>query len=112
MTKADLLKRLRANLASETALKSQRHARVSADRAGRPAQVVARASAARIFEYEKALFDFDSKHISQPGNRLASEFLYNTYKSFGYEPQYQWFDARQARTGAGPPTSSPRCAGR
>ena len=51
-----------------------------------------RTSVARVFGYEKALFDFDSKHISKPGNRLASEFLFNTYTSFGYEPEYQWFD--------------------
>ena len=98
VTKTDLLKRLRANLASETALKA------SGTRAFQPIATdvqrqVARASAARIFDYEKGLFDFDSKHISQPGNRLASEFLYTAYKSFGYEPQYQWFDARQAAGG-------------
>jgi hypothetical protein len=98
VTKADLLKRLRANLAGETALKA------AGTRAFQPIATevqrqLTRASAARIFEYEKALFDFDSKHISQPGNRLASEFVYNTYKSFGYEPQYQWFDARQAAGG-------------
>jgi len=98
VTKADLLKRLRANLASETALKAN-GTRAFQPIAAEVQRQVARASAARIFEYEKALFDFDSKHISQPGNRLASEFLYNTYKSFGYEPQYQWFDVRQADGG-------------
>ena len=30
------------------------------------------ASVGRIYGYEKALFDFDSKHITQPGNKLAS----------------------------------------
>jgi hypothetical protein len=98
VTKADLLKRLRANLASETTLKAN-GTRAFQPIAADVQRQVARASAARIFEYEKALFDFDSKHISQPGNRRASEFLYNTYKSFGYEPQYQWFDARQAAGG-------------
>jgi len=98
VTKADLLKRLRADLASETALKAN-GTRMFQPIAPEVQRQLARASTARIFEYEKALFDFDSKHISQPGNRLASEFLYNTYKSFGYEPQYQWFDARQADGG-------------
>jgi hypothetical protein len=98
VTKADLRKRLRANLASETALKA------SGTRAFQPIaadvqRLVARASPARIFDYEKALFDVDSKHFTRPGNRLASEFLYNTYKSFGYEPQYQWLDVRQAAGG-------------
>ena len=98
VTKAEVLKRLHANLASEMALKA------GGTRAFQPIAVevrsaVARASAARIFEYEKALFDFDSKHISRPGNRLASEFLYDTYKSFGYAPEYQWFDQRAALGG-------------
>src|SRR5262249_21976758 len=31
-----------------------------------------------------------------PGNHLASEFLFNTYKSFGYEPEYQSFEVRNA----------------
>jgi len=98
VTKVDLLKRLRGNLASETALKAN-GTRAFQPIATEVQRQVGRASAARIFEYEKALFDFDSKHISQPGNRLASEFLFNTYKSFGYEPQYQWFDAPQAAGG-------------
>src|SRR5207247_444840 len=59
----------------------------------------ARASAARIYGYEKALFDFDSKHISKPGNRLASAFLSKTYQSFGYQPEYQWFEPRNALDG-------------
>ena len=49
--------------------------------------------------YEKALFEFDSKHITQPGNKLASSYLFNTYKSFGYEPEYQWFEGRGALGG-------------
>jgi hypothetical protein len=62
-------------------------------------QVLARESASRIFDYEKTLFGFDSKHIAKPGNRKASEFLFDTYKSFGYEPEYQWFEPRAALDG-------------
>jgi hypothetical protein len=98
VTKAEVLKRLHANLASEMALKAG-GTRAFQPIAAEVRSTVARASAARIFEYEKALFDVDSKHISQPGNRLASEFLYNTYKSFGYEPEYQWFEPRAALGG-------------
>ena len=82
-------------LKSESALKAAgMHAfqTLAADVRG----VLARMSVARVFGYEKALFDFESKHISRPGNRLASEFLFNTYRSFGYEPEYQWFDPRGA----------------
>ena len=98
ITKADLLARLRTALKSETALKAAA-TRMFQPIAADVRQVVARASASRIFSYEKALFDFDSKHISKPGNRRASEFLFNTYKSFGYEPEYQWFEPRAALDG-------------
>ena len=57
--------------------------------------VVAKASVPRIYAYEKALYDFDSKHISRPGNKLASEYLFDTYTSFGYAPELQWFDRQQ-----------------
>jgi hypothetical protein len=45
------------------------------------------------------LFDFDSKHITKPGNKLASNYLFETYKSFGYEPELQWFEQRTAVDG-------------
>jgi hypothetical protein len=67
--------------------------------AGAIRPIVARESPARIYEYEKALVDFDSRHISRPGNREASTYLYNTLKSFGYEPEYQWFEPRGALGG-------------
>jgi peptidase M28-like protein/WD40 repeat protein len=98
VTKADVLERLRASLASEVALKTD-GTRAFQPIAADVRRMVARASAARVFEYEKALFDFESKHITQPGNRLASEYLYNTYKSFGYEPEYQWIEPRAALGG-------------
>jgi hypothetical protein len=98
VTKAALLERLNENLKSETTLKTagaQAFQPIAAD----VRRVVAEASPSRIYEYEKALFDFDSKHITRPGNRLASEFLFNTYASFGYEPEYQWFEPRGALGG-------------
>ena len=61
--------------------------------------VLADASVARVYGYEKALFDFDSKHITKPGNKLASDYLFDTYKSFGYEPELQWFEQRTALDG-------------
>ena len=62
-------------------------------------RALAEVSTSRIYSYEKALFDFDSKHISKPGNKLAGEYLFNTYRSFGYEPEYQWFEPRGALGG-------------
>ena len=98
VTRAAVLERLRANLASETALKASgvhAFAPIAAD----VRRVLSRESAARVFSYEKALFDLDSKHISKPGNRKAAEFLFNAYKSFGYEPEYQTFEAPNALDG-------------
>jgi hypothetical protein len=91
VTKAALLARLRANLKSESALKAN-GTRAFQPIAADVRQVLAHASASRVFSYEKALFDFESKHISKPGNRKASEYLFSTYTSFGYHPEYQWFD--------------------
>jgi hypothetical protein len=96
--KAELIERLNRNLAAETAL------RANAQKAFGPIsaavkQIVDAVSTARIYSYEKALFDFDSKHISRPGNKLAGEYLFETYKSFGYEPEYQWFEHRNALGG-------------
>jgi hypothetical protein len=91
----DVLTRLRDNLKSETALKAagvKAFAPIAAD----VRQVLAKASVDRVFGYEKALFDFDSKNITKPGNARASEFIFNTYRSFGYDPQYQWFEPRNA----------------
>ena len=98
ITRTELLARLRTELKKETALKAGA-TRMFQPIAAEVRQVVARESASRIFSYEKALFDFDSKHISKPGNRKASEFLFNTYTSFGYAPEYQWFEPRNAYEG-------------
>ncbi|MES3630808.1 MAG: M28 family peptidase [Longimonas sp.] len=45
----------------------------------------------RLYEYQKALYDFDSKYFTEPGNRKASAYIYETLESFGYEPEKQWF---------------------
>jgi hypothetical protein len=98
VTRSDVLARLRASLKRETALRAMA-ARVFRPIAADVRQVLSRVSVDRIFGYEKALFDLDSKNISKPGNRAASQFLYDTYKSFGYEPEYQWFEPRGAYGG-------------
>ena len=92
-----LLKRLQDNLVAERALRAGGEAmfRPIADKVRAVIQPV---SIRRIYEYEAALFDFDSKHITQPGNKPAGEYIFNTFRSFGYEPEYQWFDVRDIRT--------------
>jgi hypothetical protein len=98
VTKADVAARLDAQLSAETAL------RAAGERMYRPIaaevrRALAEVSVSRVYGYEKALFDFDSKHITKPGNRLASEYLFNTYTAFGYAPEYQWFEPRGAMGG-------------
>jgi hypothetical protein len=96
--KPALLARLRANLTAEIALRStalKTFAPIAAD----VKRVLDRASVARVYGYEKALFDFDSKHITRPGNKLAADYLFDTYASFGYEPEYQWFEQQNALGG-------------
>ncbi|MDQ3012026.1 MAG: M20/M25/M40 family metallo-hydrolase [Acidobacteriota bacterium] len=98
VTKADLIARLERNLAAETALHDEGQ-RVFKPVATEVRRVLEQASVNRIYEHEKALFDFDSKHISRPGNKQAIEYLTAAYKSFGYEPEQQWFELRQALGG-------------
>ena len=98
ITRETLRARVAANLAAEEALRAKGR-RLFAPIAADVKKVTEQASVARVFGYEKALFDFDSKHITRPGNKLASEYLFNKYKSFGYEPEYQWFAGRGALGG-------------
>lgn len=92
---ADVKARVAANLTAERALRAHGR-RLFAPIAAQVAKVTAAASPARVYAHEKALFDFDSKHITRPGNKLAGEYLYNAYASFGYQPEYQWFAPRNA----------------
>jgi Tol biopolymer transport system component len=94
----DVRARVAENLRAERALRENGR-RTFAPIADEVKKIIATVSPARAYAHEKALFDFDSKHISQPGNRLASEYLFNAYKSFGYEPEYQWFAPRTALGG-------------
>jgi hypothetical protein len=90
--------RIATSLAAEEALRAK-GARLYAPIAESVKAMVAEASVERVYGYEKALFDFDSKHISQPGNKLASSYLFETYKSFGYTPECQWFERANALGG-------------
>ena len=98
VTPAEVLTRVQANLAAEKALRDKGIAmfRPIADDVRRVTEQV---SIGRVYGYEKALFDFDSKNITRPGNAPAIDYLFETYKSFGYEPERQWFEPRQALGG-------------
>ncbi|MEX0722016.1 MAG: M20/M25/M40 family metallo-hydrolase [Balneolaceae bacterium] len=90
ISKTDLAQRLDNNLEEELALREKGkklYERISEE----VAEVVSKASRNRVYNYEEDLYKFDSKYISQPGNDKAAEYLFDTYSSFGYEPEYQWF---------------------
>jgi hypothetical protein len=57
-------------------------------------EAVADVSKDRAYRYSHDLYRFDSKHITQPGNQLAIEYLMATLRQWGYEPELQWFEAR------------------
>jgi len=93
---ADVLARIDRQLATENDLR-QRMVRAFKPVDALAREVVGRARINRVFGYEKALFDFDSKNVSQPGNAKAIEYLEHTYRSFGYTPEVQWFQPQQAQ---------------
>jgi hypothetical protein len=105
VTKADLLDRLRKNLAVEQRLRANGVASFKAI-APQVQSVVSQVSTDRVYAYEKALFDFDSKHISRPGNAKARQYLFDTYKSFGYEPVFQEFETTGRGGGPGIKTAN------
>ena len=65
----------------------------------RSGPLVADASVARIYGYEKALFDFDSKHISRPGNKLASRLPVRDLQVVRLRAEFQWFERANALGG-------------
>jgi Tol biopolymer transport system component len=89
----DVLERVRANLAAERELR-RRGQEMYAGVADAVRPAVADVSTARIYEYERELFRFGSKHVTQPGNAEAIEYLTERVRSFGYEPELQWFEPR------------------
>jgi hypothetical protein len=93
ITKEALLARIHSNLASEQALRAAGEAmfRPVADAIR---SVTEKISITKLHEYQESLFNFDIKAIGQPGNKLAGDYIFNTFASFGYQPEYQWFDAR------------------
>ncbi len=99
VTRQDVRARVAANLADEGGAARERDAALRPHRGGSQGDGRTRHRSTASSRYEKALFDFDSKHISRPGNKLASAYLFDTYKSFGYAPEFQWFDRANALGG-------------
>ncbi len=97
VSKQDVLARLDASLSAERALRAE-GARLFEPIAREVRRAVDQVSMTRIYGYEAALFDFDSKYITQPGNAKAAEYIHRTLKGFGYAPEYQTFEARNVKT--------------
>lgn len=98
VTASDVIARLEAQLAAENDLR-QRMTKAFQPLADQARKVLSKASVTRVWDHARALFDFDSKHISQPGNAFAIEYLTKAYASFGYKPEQQWFNQASARGG-------------
>jgi hypothetical protein len=98
ISKADLTARLQKNLTSESVLREFSQ-KVFEPVAESVRKVVAEVSRYFVYEHEKTLVSFDSKHISMPGNRKAIEYITGQFKAFGYEPEQQWFEPRGALDG-------------
>jgi hypothetical protein len=98
VTQAQVLARLQQQLASETDLR-QRMTTAFRPIRDLVRKTVAGISPTRAYAYAKAMFDFDSKYVSQPGNAKAIDYLNKTYASFGYTPELQWFAPAQAQGG-------------
>src|SRR4029079_3495024 len=87
---AQLLARLNDQLAVETELR-QRMTKAFQPIGDQVRRVTSKISPYRAYTYEKTLYDFDSKYVTQRGNAKAIEYLNKTYSSFGYTPEIQWF---------------------
>jgi hypothetical protein len=93
VTASEVQARVRENLAAERDLRV-RGTRMFAAIQPAVRRATRDVSVARIYEYERALFAFDSKFITQPGNLKAIEYIAATLRQWGYEPELQWFEPR------------------
>ncbi len=96
ISREELLGRIETCLAAEKDLHT-RGKRMFAPIASKVRSRVAEVSERRIYEIELQMGSFGSKYISEPGNTPAQEYLFETFKSFGYEPELQLFEARNVK---------------
>lgn len=90
VTRPELVARVDENLAAERALRANGR-RIFAPIAAQVRAATDEVSIGRIYDYQKQLFSFDSKHITQPGNWQATEWLEQTYRGFGLDTRLQRF---------------------
>ena len=86
VSRADVRRRLQAQLAAETSLR-ERGSRMFLSIDEEVREVTSAVSTARVKGYEKQLAACGSRHITRPGNKQAREYLSKAFKSFGYQPE-------------------------
>jgi len=96
VSRDELVARVDSNLVAE------RTRRVEGARIFAPIAAAVRAATdevdvGRIYETERDLFAFDSKHISQPGNWPATEYLLARYRAYGLDAHLQRFTTNVGR---------------
>lgn len=92
VTREELQTRLTANLDRERELAALAEARFGPIDDSVSA-VTEQVSEARIYQYERALYSFGSKYVTQPGNRRARDYIAGALRNFGYNPALQEFEA-------------------
>ena len=85
-----LVARVDSSLAAERALRAA-GTKMFAPIANSVRAATSDVSISHIYGYQKALFDFDSKHITQPGNWKATNWLLEKYRGFGLDAHLQTF---------------------
>jgi Peptidase family M28/WD40-like Beta Propeller Repeat len=91
VTTGELLERVRDMARTERDLR-QRGSAMFAPIAAQVRALTGEIESARIYDHARTLYGFGSKHVTQPGNQRATEYLETTLRSFGYEPELQWFE--------------------
>jgi hypothetical protein len=91
VTGGELLQRLRAMSEGEAALRRKGEA-IFAPIAAEVRAAVDEVSMTRLYAYQKRLSEFDSRFVGRPGNLAAGQWLADTLRAMGYEPEMQWFE--------------------
>lgn len=90
-----LVARWRRQQADESALRA-RGTEAFAPIAGDVRRVTEGIEADRVRQHIEALTGFGSRYVTQPGNRLAIDYLAEAFRAAGYEPDLQWFRPARA----------------
>lgn len=90
VSRSALLARVDSNLTAERVRRVE-GARVFAPIAAAVRAATSEVDVGRIYATERDLFAFDSKHITQPGNWKATEYLLAKYRAYGLDAHLQRF---------------------